>query len=76
MKFKPIQNEHILEAIERDLEGFDKDHLTRTKLLLQSDLWSVKRSLDDCRNDPELLAGRDRLTKAMEKIDRRLEEIK
>lgn len=75
MEFKNIQNENILKSVETDIDSFDENHLVRAKALLQSDLYSTQIKLMDRRDDAQLLADRDRLTKAIGRIDKRLQKV-
>ncbi len=42
-----MQHWNLLEQVEQDITGMDKDHLVRVRLLLQSDLWCANSHLDD-----------------------------
>ncbi|MEE4603003.1 MAG: hypothetical protein V2J65_17100 [Desulfobacteraceae bacterium] len=75
-----MQHWKLLELIETDIESMDLDHLKRVCLLLQSDLWWVGSRLDDRdRMEPdrivELEGDRDRVKRAIGKIEKRIEAL-
>lgn len=75
-----MQHEKLIKLIENEIEGMDFDYLKRAYLLLQSDLWSASRSLDDRKYmEPEriaeLEAERYRIKRAIEKIGSRSQEL-
>jgi hypothetical protein len=70
----------LVKMIENEIEGMDLDYLKRAFLLLQSDLWSISRSLDDRKYmEPDLIAEleaeSDRIQRAIEKIGSRSMEL-
>ncbi|MBC2732823.1 MAG: hypothetical protein HF981_00510 [Desulfobacteraceae bacterium] len=75
-----MQHWYLLEQVEQSITGMDKDHLVRARLLLQSDLWSTNSYLDDRkmmahRQVSELEAERDRIERAMVRIEKRIEAL-
>ena len=75
-----MQHWKLLELVETDIESMDLDHLKRVCLLLKSDLWLVGIRLDDRdRMKPdrivELYAERNRVKRAIDKIEKRIEAL-
>jgi hypothetical protein len=73
-----MQHRKLLELVEDDIASMDRDHLKRARLLLQSDLWLVGIRLDDRdRMKPDrivkLYAERDRVKRAIGKIEKRID---
>jgi len=70
----------LVMLVENGIESMDMDNLKRAYLLLQSDLWSASRSLDDRKYlAPDLIveleAERDRIKRAIEKIGSRSQRL-
>ena len=69
-----MQHRKLLKLVENDIASMDRDYLNRTRLLLQSDLWSANIRLYNLKGtEPsrvaELEAERDRINRAIERID-------
>jgi hypothetical protein len=69
-----MQHRKLLKLVENEISSMDRDYLNRTRLLLQSDLWSVNLRLYGLQGaEPDrfskLEAERDRIVRAIERID-------
>lgn len=70
----------LLELVENDIAGMDRNHLERSRLLLKSDLWTVGSRLDDRkRMEPDriakLVAERDRIKRGIDMIEKRIRKL-
>lgn len=73
-------NLKLLETVENDIARLDLNHLTRARLLLQSDYWTADSRLDGRKHlVPDRIAAleaeRERIKSAIDRIGLRIEEM-
>ena len=69
-KFDPVQHREILETVENQLAGKDRNWRARARKLLMSDRWTLNSRLEGSPDDKQLRTDRDRVQAAIDKLER------
>ena len=69
-RFDPIQHPQILEMVENQAEVKDRNWRIRARKLLMSDRWSIDTRLEESPGNKRLMADRDRVQAAIDKLER------